>query len=64
LTGVEFDVLENRHIPESLPLRFPGTTEVANLRMYRGVFPYVAVDFGHGAVAAFDPLTMLCVYSD
>ena len=60
---------EYRAVQESLltpapTFQFRGTSEPVQLRMMMSVWPYVGVDFGHGANAVFNPTTMVCIYSD
>lgn len=63
LSAEEFGRLKARLMPEPVPVGLPGFGEV-HLRMAHGVYPYVGVDFGHGANALFNPDTMECIYSD
>jgi hypothetical protein len=63
LSREEFDKFKRTFIPTPVPVRLPGYGTVT-LRMSHGVYPYVGVDFGGGANALFDPITMICTYSD
>jgi hypothetical protein len=64
LTELEFSTLRAKHVPRPIPLYFPGSQRPVYLRMAHGTPPYVGIDFGGGANAAFDPVTMVCTYSD
>lgn len=44
--------------------QFAALQEPVRLRIMQTTPPYVGVDFGGGANAVFDPLTMICVYAD
>ncbi|CAM4313508.1 hypothetical protein COEX109129_17940 [Corallococcus exiguus] len=44
--------------------RFTAEPEPVRIHMRRTVPPYLGVDFGDGQNAVFEPVTMLCVYSD
>jgi hypothetical protein len=63
LTREEFLALREKHVPTPVPLSLPGRGTVY-LRMAHTGYPYVGSDFGDGGNAFFDPLTMLCTYSD
>jgi hypothetical protein len=63
LSHDEFIRFREEFVPTPIPMRLPGYGMVS-LRMAHGVYPYVGVDFGHGANALFDPDTMFCTYSD
>ncbi|WP_147446606.1 hypothetical protein [Corallococcus sp. CA047B] len=45
-------------------LRFESEPEPVRIRLMHSTPPYVGVDFGRGRNAVFDPVTMLCLYSD
>jgi hypothetical protein len=55
--------LRQRYVPTPVVLQLPGWGPV-QLRMAHGIPPYVGIDFGDGGHALFDPVTMLCTYSD
>jgi hypothetical protein len=63
LTDEESLSLRERHVPKPIYLSLRGWGPV-HLRMAHGAYPYVAIDFGHGRNALFDPTTMFCTYSD
>jgi hypothetical protein len=63
LSREEFLALREKHVPTPVPLSLPGRGTVY-LRMAHTVYPYVGIDFGSGGNAFFEPLTMLCTYSD
>ncbi|MBY0273930.1 hypothetical protein K2Z84_01220 [Candidatus Binatia bacterium] len=50
--------------PQLAEFRFSGLQKPVRIRIMSGREPYVGVDFGEGANAMFDPVTMLCTYSD
>ena len=49
---------------QSVTFRFESEPEPVRIHMRRTVPPYLGVDFGKGQNAVFDPVTMLCIYSD
>ena len=63
LTREDFDRLKQRFLNQPVEVPLVGYGPV-RLRMAHGAYPYVGVDFGSGANASFDPLTMYCTYSD
>lgn len=44
--------------------KFAAFRDPVRLRVLSTEYPYVGVDFGEGAHAVFDPMTMICTYSD
>lgn len=63
LTEAEFVTLKRQFIPAPVPVELRGYGTVY-LRMAHGIYPYVGVDFSDASHALFDPVTMLCMYSD
>ncbi|WP_375743914.1 hypothetical protein NR800_01605 [Corallococcus interemptor] len=51
-------------LAQPVTFRFETEPEPVRIRLMRTVPPYLGVDFGQGQNAVFDPVTMLCVYSD
>ncbi|NNB86332.1 hypothetical protein [Corallococcus exiguus] len=52
--------LQEQHVA----FRFKTEPEPVRIRLMMTVPPYLGVDFGQGQNAVFDPVTMLCIYSD
>ncbi len=50
--------------PQLSEFRFSGLRDPVRIRIMSAREPYVGVDFGGGANAMFDLVTMRCVYSD
>lgn len=63
LTPEEFERAEHL-FSTPVTYRFSDLDRSVTLRPMRTVPPFVGVDFGGGANAVFDPVTMRCVYSD
>jgi hypothetical protein len=59
----EFAALRQKHVPKPIAVDLRGFGGV-HLRMAHTIYPYVGVDFGAGRHAFFEPITMICTYSD
>jgi hypothetical protein len=64
LTHQEFLELRARLMTPPATFRSAAFMEPLRIRMMEGGYPYVGVDYGTGRNAVFDPLTMVCTYSD
>lgn len=56
--------LELKLLSPAPTFKFKALREPVRLRLIQTTPPYVGVDFGDGANAVFDPVTMICTYSD
>jgi hypothetical protein len=64
LSSAEYDAIQNELLTPAPTFLFRGTRAPVRLRMMMTLWPYVGVDFGEGANAVFNPMTMVCIYSD
>jgi hypothetical protein len=51
-------------LAQPVTFQFKTESEPVRIHMRRTVPPYLGVDFGQGQNAVFDPVTMICIYSD
>lgn len=56
--------LEMKLLSPTPTFKFKALREPVRLRLMKTIPPYVGVDFGEGANAVFDPVTMICTYAD
>lgn len=64
LTTAEMVELEKKFLAPAPSFKFKRLKDPVYLRMVKAVPPYVGLDFGKGANAVLDPLTMICTYAD
>lgn len=64
LTSAGYEALQQELLTPAPTFHFRGSRQPVRLRMMMTVWPYVGVDFGEGANAVFNPVTMVCIYSD
>jgi hypothetical protein len=56
--------LEMKLLTPAPTFKFKSLPEPVRLKVMQASPPYVGVDFGNGANAVFDPVTMICTYAD
>ena len=64
LSPSQYHAIQSELLTPAPTFQFSGTHTAVRLRMMMTVWPYVGVDFGSGANAVFNPVTMICIYSD
>ncbi|NNB86325.1 hypothetical protein HI113_13480 [Corallococcus exiguus] len=64
LSEEEFAQAKAWLLTQPATFHFDAESEPVRIHMRRTVPPYLGVDFGQGQNAVFDPVTMICIYSD